>query len=95
MGDLIYRLDLGIPLGVYGGAGVGGVRTEIDDPLSNRNRTVLGWQALGGLDYQVDEVATLFVEYRHQNAHNVNLRFTGGPVGNTSDNASVGVKLRL
>ena len=95
MGNLIYHLDTGFPVGIYGGAGAGAVRTEVADPLSNRNSTVFGWQALGGLEYPFSPEASLFVEYRYQNAHDANLRFIGGPVGNTTNNASVGVKFHL
>src|ERR1700761_8228105 len=31
MGDLVYHLDTGTPFGVYGGAGVGAVRTMVDN----------------------------------------------------------------
>ena len=95
MGNLVYHVDTGTPFGAYGGAGIGAIRTEIGDPLSDRNSTVPGWQALGGLDYQFTPEANLFVEYRYQNAHDANLRFIGGPVGNTSNNASVGIKVGL
>ena len=56
--------------------------------------TVLGWQALGGVEYRASEQASLFAEYRYQNAHNVN---AGGltQVGNTSNNLSFGVKWHL
>lgn len=93
MGNLVYSLDTGTPLSIYGGAGAGGIRTEIGDPLSPRNSNVFGWQALGGVKWPLSEHAKVFAEYRHQNAHNANLRFIGGPVGNTSDNASFGIEL--
>ena len=55
---------------------------------------MLGWQALGGVEYRASEWASLFAEYRYQNAHNVN---AGGltQIGNTSNNLSVGVKWHL
>jgi opacity protein-like surface antigen len=95
MGDLIYHFDTGIPLGIYGGAGAGAVRTEVDDPISARNSTVFGWQALAGADYPVMPGVSIFAEYRYQNAHDANLKFLGGPVGNTSNNASAGLKFEF
>jgi hypothetical protein len=35
----------------------------------------------------------MFAEYRYQNAHDANI--AGGPVGNTSNNLSLGVKFKL
>jgi opacity protein-like surface antigen len=100
MADLVYHLPLDGPLHLsgfqlYGGAGLGAVNTNIDNGLTNRgSSTVLGWQALGGLEYQVSDQASLFTEYRYQNAHNAN---AGGlmQVGNTSNNLSFGVKWRF
>src|ERR1700689_2022485 len=40
MGDLIYRVDLGLPVGVYGGAGVGGVRTMVNNLTTDSGSTV-------------------------------------------------------
>ena len=94
MGDLIYRVDLGLPVGVYGGAGAGGVHDMISSGNHDSGSTVFAWQALGGVDYQVAPEAKLFAEYRYQNAHNANVgAFTG--VGYTSNNVSAGVKIDL
>jgi len=95
MGNLIYHLPMDGPFQVYGGAGLGAVNTNIDTGLGNHGgSTVLGWQALGGLEYRASEQASLFAEYRYQNAHNVNAGgFTN--VGNTSNNLSFGVKWHL
>jgi opacity protein-like surface antigen len=92
MGNLIYHLPTDGPFSVYGGAGLGAVNTNIDNGLGNHGgSTVLGWQALGGVEYRASEQASLFAEYRYQNAHNVNAGgFTN--VGNTSNNLSMGVK---
>jgi len=95
MANLIYHLPTGSPFEIYGGAGIGAVQTNFDNNAGNHGgSTVLGWQALGGVDYRVSEQASLFAEYRYQNAHNVN---AGGltQIGNTSNNLSVGVKWRL
>jgi opacity protein-like surface antigen len=92
MGNLIYHLPTDGPFSAYGGAGLGAVNTNIDNGLGNHGgSTVLGWQALGGVEYRASEQASLFAEYRYQNAHNVNAGgFTN--VGNTSNNLSMGVK---
>jgi len=95
MGNLIYHMPMDGPFQVYGGAGLGAVNTNIDNGLGNHGgSTVLGWQALGGVEYRASEWASLFAEYRYQNAHNVN---AGGltQIGNTSNNLSVGVKWHL
>ncbi|HET7083373.1 MAG TPA: outer membrane beta-barrel protein [Rhizomicrobium sp.] len=95
MGNLVYHLPTDSPFQVYGGAGLGAVNTNIDNGLGNHGgSTVLGWQVLGGLEYRASEWASLFAEYRYQNAHNVN---AGGltQVGNTGNNLSFGVKWHL
>jgi opacity protein-like surface antigen len=95
MGNLIYHLPTDSPFEVYGGAGLGAVNTNIDNGVGNHGgSTVLGWQALGGIEYRASEWASLFAEYRYQNAHNVN---AGGltQVGNTGNNLSFGVKWHL
>jgi opacity protein-like surface antigen len=94
MGDLIYRVDLGLPVGVYGGGGVGAVRTMLNSPTVDDGSTVFGWQVLGGVDYQFTPNSTMFVEYRHLSAHDANIApFTR--VGDTSNNVSVGLKFDL
>jgi opacity protein-like surface antigen len=95
MANLVYHLPTDSPFQVYGGAGLGAVNTNIDNGLGNHGgSTVLGWQALGGVEYRASEWASLFAEYRYQNAHNVN---AGGltQVGNTGNNLSFGVKWHL
>src|ERR1041384_2697299 len=95
MGNLIYHVPTDSPFSIYGGAGLGAVNTNIDNGVGNHGgSTVLGWQALGGVEYRASEWASLFAEYRYQNAHNVN---AGGltQIGNTSNNLSVGVKWHL
>jgi len=95
MGNLIYHVPTDSPFEIYGGAGLGAVNTNIDNGVGNHGgSTVLGWQALGGVEYRASEWASLFAEYRYQNAHNVN---AGGltQIGNTSNNLSVGVKWHL
>ena len=95
MGNLIYHLPTDTPFELYGGAGLGAVNTNIDNGLGNHGgSTVFGWQMLGGVEYRASEQASLFAEYRYQNAHNVNAGgFTN--VGNTSNNLSFGVKWHL
>lgn len=95
MGNLVYHLPTDSAFGVYGGAGLGAVHTNIDNGLGNHGgSTVLGWQAIGGVEYRASDQASLFAEYRYQDAHNVN---AGGftQVGNRSNNLSMGVKWHL
>lgn len=95
MANLIYHLPTDTPFSLYGGAGLGAVNTNIDNGIGNHGgSTVLGWQAIGGVEYRASEWASLFAEYRYQDAHNVN---AGGltQVGNRSNNLSFGVKWRL
>jgi opacity protein-like surface antigen len=94
MGNLVYRFDTGTPFGVYGGAGIGAVQTSFNGQGFDGSSTVLGWQALGGVDYRISDNTSLFTEYRYQNAHAVNLGFANH-VGNTSNNVSVGLKFNL
>ncbi len=96
MGNVIYHMPFrDTPFSIYGGAGIGAIQTNFDNSAGiHGGSTVLGWQALGGLEYRASEDASLFAEYRYQNAHNVNV---GGlsNIGNTSNNLSVGVKWHL
>ena len=95
MGNLIYHLPTDSPFELYGGAGLGAVNTNIDNGLGGHGgSTVFGWQMLGGVEYRASEQASLFAEYRYQNAHNVNAGGFSG-VGNTSNNLSFGVKWHL
>ncbi len=94
MGNLIYHVDLNLPVGVYGGAGAGAVRTMVDSSLVDDGSTVFGWQAIGGVDYQFTPEAKLFAEYRYLNAHDANIGPYHG-VGDTSNNVSVGLKFDL
>ena len=90
MADLTYHAPITAEWNLYGGAGLGAVRDGIPGSGSS---TVFGWQGLGGVEYQVTPGTAMFAEYRYQNAHDANLG--GGPVGNTSNNVSLGVKLKL
>jgi opacity protein-like surface antigen len=95
MANLVYHLPTQSAFELYGGAGLGAVSTNIDNGLGNHGgSTVLGWQLLGGVEYRASEQASLFAEYRYQDAHNVN---AGGltQVGNRSNNLSFGVKWHL
>ena len=95
MGNAIYHLPTGTPFEIYGGAGLGLVNTNVDNGVGNHGGSgVLGWQALGGVEYRASDQASIFAEYRYQNAHDVN---AGGLTGisNTSNNLSFGVKWRL
>ena len=95
MGNVIYHFPFErSPFSVYGGAGIGAVQTNFDNAAGiHGGSTVLGWQALGGLEYRASEDASLFAEYRYQNAHNVNVGLN--TVGDTSNNLSFGVKWHL
>ena len=95
MGNLIYHVPMDSNFSLYGGAGLGAVNTNIDNGIGNHGgSTVLGWQALGGVEYRASEWASLFAEYRYQDAHDVN---AGGltQIGNKSNNLSFGVKWHL
>lgn len=95
MGNLVYHLPTSSPMQLYGGGGVGAVNTNIDTGLGNHGgSTVFGWQLLGGVEYRASEQASLFAEYRYQNAHDVN---AGGltKVSNTGNHLSFGVKWHL
>ena len=95
MANAIYHLPTNSPFELYGGAGLGAIQTNIDNGAGNHGgSTVLGWQALGGVEYRASDQASIFAEYRYQNAHDVN---AGGLTGisNTSNNLSFGVKWRL
>ena len=95
MANAIYHLPTNSPFELYGGAGLGAVNTNIDNGAGNHGgSTVLGWQALGGVEYRASDQASIFAEYRYQNAHDVN---AGGLTGisNTSNNLSFGVKWHL
>src|SRR3569623_24610 len=93
MANLIYHLPLeNSPVSFYGGAGIGAIQSNFDNAAGiHGGSTVLGWQALGGAEYRDSAAASLFAEYRYQNAHDVNV---GGltNIGNTSNNLSFGVK---
>ena len=95
MANAIYHLPTNSPFELYGGAGLGAVNTNIDNGVGNHgSSTVLGWQALGGVEYRASDQASIFAEYRYQDAHDVN---AGGLTGisNTSNNLSFGVKWHL
>jgi opacity protein-like surface antigen len=94
MVDLIYHVPTSSPLSFYGGAGVGAVHDNLDGPTLHGSSTVFGWQALGGIQYALNDDTSLIAEYRYQNAHDSNIA-TVGPVGNTSSNLSFGVKFSL
>src|ERR1700760_1191485 len=53
MGDLVYHLDTGTPFGVYGGGGIGAIRTMVNNVPYGGSSTTLGWQGLGGGDSQI------------------------------------------
>lgn len=95
MANLIYHVNTDSPLGIYGGAGVGPVMTQLSTPAGQDSQTVFGWQAIAGIEHPLaDSNANVFAEYRYQDAHWANV---GGftHVGNTTDNVSVGVKFSL
>jgi opacity protein-like surface antigen len=95
MGNLIYHMPTGSPFEFYGGAGLGLVNTNIDNGIGNHGGAGdLGWQVLGGIEYRASEQASIFAEYRYQNAHDVD---AGGltQIGNTSNILSFGVKWHL
>ncbi len=95
MANLVYHAPLSGPWSLYGGAGLGAVNTNFDNNAGNHGGSiVMGWQALGGLEYRASETASLFAEYRYQNAHNVNAGGITG-IGNTSNNLSMGVKFHM
>jgi opacity protein-like surface antigen len=94
MFDLLYHVPTNSPLSFYGGAGVGAVHDNLDGPILHGSSSVFGWQALGGIEYALNDNTKLIAEYRYQNAHDANIANVG-PVGNTSANLSFGVKFSL
>lgn len=90
MADLVYHLPTNMPLQFYGGAGIGVVNDNLSGNLHGGSM-VMGWQALGGVEYPLANGPSLFAEYRYQNAHDANIGAIRN-VGNTSNNVSVGVK---
>lgn len=94
MENLTYKMDTGMGFGVYGGGGIGAVRTMLTTPTIDDGSTVLGWQALGGVEFPFTPNTTMFAEYRYLNAHDVNIGGVTG-IGNTSNNVSVGIKFNL
>jgi opacity protein-like surface antigen len=99
MGNLVYHIDTGFPVGAYVGAGVGAVSTQIrGNGLNGDESTTLGWQGIGGVDYQFSPETAIFAEYRYLNAHDANLVLPDGSFGrvsNLSQNVSVGLKFNL
>jgi opacity protein-like surface antigen len=93
MGDLIYHLQTNMPLGLYGGAGLGLVNDNLSGSLHGGS-AVLGWQAIGGAEFPLSDGTALFAEYRYQNAHDANIGAIRN-VGNTSNNVSLGIKFHL
>jgi opacity protein-like surface antigen len=93
MGNLVYHAPMADRWGIYGGAGLGAVHTNLSGG-AHGGSTVFGWQALGGVDYAVSDTSSLFAEYRYQNAHNANIPGVG-QVGNTSNSLSMGVKIKF
>ena len=93
MGNLVYHLNTGGPVLLYGGAGLGAVNDRVGGTIQ-ASSTVFGWQALGGIEFPVSSDMSLFTEYRYQNAHDANVGALSG-VGNTSNNLSVGMKFSL
>ncbi len=93
MGNLVYHVNTGSPVGIYGGAGLGAVNDRLGGDVHD-SATVLGWQVLGGLEYPVSQDMSLFTEYRYQNAHDANIDTLRG-VGNTSNSLSIGMKFSL
>ena len=56
MGDLMYHFKTDTPFGIYGGAGLGAVNTNIEEWQRHAWRsTVFGWQAIGGVEYLAPE----------------------------------------
>ncbi|MEJ0041313.1 MAG: hypothetical protein WDM81_03485 [Rhizomicrobium sp.] len=95
MGDLIYRVDLGLPVGVYGGAGRRrGARHDRFPPIRRAAAPCSPGRRWGGVDYRFSPETTLFAEYRYQNAHDANVVPLTG-VGYTSNNVSVGLKFDM
>jgi len=93
MADIVYHPQLGLPVDLYGGAGLGVINTEYGNGAMSGSGSVLGWQMLGGVEYPVSDDMKLFAEYRYQNAHDVNVG--GLPIGNTSNSLSVGMKFHM
>jgi opacity protein-like surface antigen len=93
MGDLLYHIPTASPFSFYGGAGLGIVNDNLSGALHGGSM-VMGWQALGGVDYALNPATSLFAEYRYQNAHDADIGALRN-FGNTSNNLSLGVKFNL
>lgn len=95
MGDVVYHFNTNSFFSLYGGAGFGAVNTNFDNYASvHGGSVVLGWQALGGVEYQTTPQSSIFAEYRYQNAHDVDVGSISR-IANTSNILSVGVKFRF
>ena len=61
MADLSYHLPTDTPWSVYGGAGLGAITTSVSGSQYG-DSTVLGWQLLGGAEYKLNDMASMFAE---------------------------------
>src|SRR4051812_31634909 len=68
MVDVLYHVPTASPLSFYGGGGLGIVNANLSGTLHGGSM-VMGWQALGGVDYALGPRTSLLAEYRYQNAH--------------------------
>lgn len=71
--DLLYDLDVGMPVTPYIGAGIGVARVDFDgiSPVAGNNSeiddedVVFAYQGIAGLSYLLNEEWTLFADYRY------------------------------
>lgn len=95
MGNALYHLPVSDQFSLYGGGGIGLLHVNFDNGAGRHGGSdVLGWQAIGGVDYRLNDMTGLFAEYRYQNGHDVNAAGITN-IGNTSNSLSVGVKWHL
>lgn len=96
-----YDFDLGGPLGLYAGAGIGASNVKVrynpsDVDIINSSDTVFAYQLMAGASYDVSETVQIFGGYRYRATSDVNLNINLFPatldVENRSNILEVGVR---
>lgn len=63
--NLLYDLPLGGDFDLTFGAGIGTAWVELDPPLGESSQSVLSYQALAGLSYEISEGLQITATYRY------------------------------
>jgi OOP family OmpA-OmpF porin len=107
MGSVIYNWHNSTDFTPYVGFGIGGVDVMVDThttappflPNGAWTGWRFGWQAIAGVDFRVDDLFSIYGEYRYQDGGSGTVRQEGFAdlhnVQYTSNNVSVGVKLHI